>query len=117
MKFSLVTLHVNDMEKTLAFYNKLLEIPIVRRQPMGPGKELVFMGVNGEPNLEIIPSDTEVVYSGFSIGFDVENLAAIKERLAANGYMIKREMSPGPSFILCFLDGPNGEEVELVEYK
>lgn len=117
MKFALVTLYVKDMEKSLAFYNTLLEVPVIRRQAIGPDRELVFMGVDGEVNLELIPSDSEVVYSGFSIGFEVENLVTAKERLAASGYTIKREMSPGPTVTLCFLDGPNGEEIELIEYK
>ena len=51
MKYSLTTLQVNDMEKTIEFYNGLLGIPITRRQQIGPGKELVFMGMESEPNL------------------------------------------------------------------
>lgn len=114
MKFSLVTLYVNDMEKSLKFYSELLEMAIIHRQPAGPGKELIFLGIDGNVNLELIPSDTEVSYSGFSIGFDVEDLLIVKERLESNGYKIKREMSPSPVLTLCFFDGPNGEEVELV---
>ncbi len=117
MKFSLATLHVQDMEKAVAFYNGLLEIPIIRRQPIGGGKELMFMGVDGQPNLELIPSTEPVSYSGFSIGFDVEDLEAIKQKLAQNGYPVKHEMTAGPSTVLCFLQGPNGEEVELIYYR
>jgi lactoylglutathione lyase len=116
MKFSLVTLYVKDMEKSLTFYNRLLEMPIVGRHAIGQGKELVFLGTDGNVQLELIPADTEVVYSGFSIGFEAADLTGIKERLAANGYMIKREFSPAPTTTLCFLDGPNGEEIELIAY-
>jgi hypothetical protein len=105
------------MRKSLDFYNAMLEIPIISRQPIGPDKELVFLGVEGEANLELIPTDEDISYSGFSIGFEVDNLPAMKERLAANGYAIKREFSPEPSMTLCFLDGPNGEEVELIARK
>lgn len=117
MKFSLVTLYVKNMEKSLDFYHSLLRIPIVRRQPMGDGKELIFMGNESDVNLELIPSDSEMVYSGFSIGFEVENLAEVKESLATAGYPIAREIFPHPSTTLCFLEGPNEEEVELIEYK
>ncbi len=114
MKFSLTTLHVQDMQKALYFYHTLLEMPIVRRQPIGPDKELIFLGVEGEPNLELVPAEEGVQYSGFSVGFDVEDLAATKEKLAANGYPVKREMKAGPVLTLCFLQGPGGEEVELL---
>lgn len=116
IQFSLVTLHVHDMEKSLHFYNILLQIPILRKQAIGPQKELIFMGVEGQPNLELIPSDDMVSYSGFSIGFEVQDLAAVKNRLSSNGYAIKQEFSPSPSTTLCFLDGPNGEQVELIAY-
>lgn len=114
MKFSLATIYVNDMEKSLKFYHEILGLPIVKRQPVGAGKELVFLGEAGEANVELIPVDDKMTYSGFSIGFEVDNLEEMKARLAENGYSIKREITPGGSAVLCFLDGPNGEEVELV---
>lgn len=117
MKFALVTLHVHNMEQSLGFYNVLLEMPIVRRQSIGDKKELIFLGTNGDVNLELIPSDERISYSGFSIGFEVENLSMVKERLEKNGYVIKREITPNDSTTLCFIDGPNGEEVELIEYQ
>ncbi len=117
MRFSLATLYVRNTEKSLAFYNGILEIPVIKRQPIGPDKELVFLGVEGEANLELIPTDDDISHAGFSIGFDVENLTAMKERLAANGYTVKREFSPAPATVLCFLDGPDGEEVELIAQK
>lgn len=117
MKFALATLYVKDMEKSLEFYNKILEIPIVRRQLMGEGKELIFMGIDGEANLELIPADEKVNYSGFSIGFTVESLLSTKEKLNINGYTIKPEISPNNFTTICFLNGPNGEKIELIEYK
>lgn len=117
MKFALVTLYVQDMEKSLTFYNNILEIPIIKRQPIGSGKELVFLGIDNEVNLELIPSEDKITYSGFSIGFETKDLPSAKQRLADNGYAVKREFSPAPSTTLCFLDGPNGEQIELIEYK
>lgn len=114
-RFSLVTLHVNDMEKSLKFYTELLEMPIVRRLPYSGGREIVFLGVEGQPILELIPSDGFTTYAGISIGFEVEDLQAAKQRLAENGYVVAREFSPNPSLTLCFFDGPNGEEVELLK--
>lgn len=117
MKFALATVYVMDMEKSLAFYNELLGIPIISRQPFGPGKELVFLGIDGQANLELIPAEGKVIYSGFSIGFEVEDLKAVKEKLSQSGYAFKREASPQEGLTLCFFEGPNGEEVELIEHR
>ena len=114
MKFALTTLYVKDMEKSLFFYHELLGMPVLRRLSMGPGREMVFLGTTGDVNLELIASDATVTYAGFSIGFDVDDLVAAKERLAANGYVIKREINPAPTVTLAFFNGPNGEEVELM---
>jgi lactoylglutathione lyase len=104
------------MEKSLEFYNGLLGMPIVRRHNIESGEELVFMG-DGDLMLELIPSGGKISYAGFSVGFEVEDLPAIKERLRMHGYSVKREFSPDNSTILCFLTGPNGEDVELVGKK
>lgn len=110
-------LYVTDMEKSLEFYHDLLENPVLRKQPIGEGKELIFLGKEGGAVLELLPSDSAITYSGFVIGFEVENLSAVKARLENAGYPIKQEMNPNPSTTLCFLEGPNGEEVELIKYK
>lgn len=116
MIFSLTTLYVQDMEKSLSFYNGLLGLPIVRKQLLPNGQTLLFMGMQGQPLLELIPSEQAVSYSGFSIGFNVEDLPSLRQRLAASGYAIKREFSPDDTTILCFLNGPNGEEIELISH-
>ncbi|MDR2740593.1 MAG: VOC family protein [Treponema sp.] len=117
MKFALVTLYVENMEKSLEFYNKLLEIPIVGRHKIESGEDLVFMGMDDGVKLELISSNGKISYSGFSIGFEVDDLPAIKERLNVCGYSVKREMSPNNSTTLYFLTGPNGEDVELIGRK
>lgn len=117
MKFALTTLYVNDMKKSLKFYNEILGIPIIRHQTMGTNSEMAFLGIDGDVNLELITSDENIEYKGFSIGFNVDNLSEIKATLVENGYNIKHEMSPNPSLTLCFFTGPNGEEIELLEYK
>lgn len=116
MKFELTTLYVTNMEKSLHFYNEILEMPIVKRQPIGNGKELVFLGVEGEPNLELIPVEEAPDYSGFSIGFSVDSMAFIKERLRQNNFDVEPDEEPGEGPQICFFDGPNGEKIELIEW-
>lgn len=114
MKLSCFTLYTKDMDKSMAFYTGILGLSIVRRLPTGDGKELVFLGTEGGPTLELVPAEQGISYAGFSIGFEVEQLTETKKHLEENGYPIKREFRPNPSTTLCFFDGPNGEEVELI---
>ncbi len=116
MKFQLVTLYVKDMNKALEFYNGLLDLPILKRQKMGD-KELVFLGNVGNVNLELIETTEEIKYKGFSIGFEVNDIETLRDDLKQNGYLIKSEIKPNPYLTLYFLDGPNGEEIELIEQK
>lgn len=116
MKFALVTLYVNDMEKTLEFYNKVLGLAIIGRHSVGEGKELVFLGKKDVPCIELVSTDEPTSYSGFSIGFDVKNLEETKKTLAQNGYTIDKEMKTGDSGAICFFEGPNGELIELMSH-
>lgn len=113
----LLTLHVHNMEKSLAFYSTLMGLSILRRQPTGEGREMVFLGKDEVSCLELISSDTATAYTGFSIGFSVDDLVVTKERLAQHGYTIEQEFSPSPDTTLCFFDGPNGEKIELIASK
>lgn len=115
MKYALTSLYVADMEKALSFYEGLLGISVLRRVDT-PGGELVFLGEEGKPNLELVAQQGPVAYGGYSIGFEVEDLAGLKRRLAQAGYETHREFQPGPGTTLCFVKGPGGEEVELIAY-
>lgn len=116
MKFALVTLYVNDIEKTLDFYNNVLGLPVIGRHSIGEGKELIFLGEKDKPSIELVPTDEPTSYSGFSIGFDVTDLEVTKKTLAQNGYSIEREMNTGDTGIICFFTGPNGETIELMSH-
>lgn len=109
MRFAFTALFVKSMAKTLAFYNDILEMPILHRD----GNDMVVLGVQGEPGLELIASENEVSYSGFVLSFEVERLDALKEKLAQNGHPIEQEFHRNGA-TLAFLKGPNGEDVELI---
>lgn len=114
MKFSLATIYVKDMDKSLYFYNELLQLPLIGRHKMGPNAELAFLGIEGDANLELIANGKDNEYKGFSIGFTVENLDETLKLLEENGHPLIKEINPSPDMRLCFVNGPDGEEVELM---
>ena len=91
-------------------------MPVLRRQKVDENKELIFLGDKNGVQLELIQTDEEVVYSGFSIGYEVENLNETKKILINEGYEVINEFSPSEKIQLCFIKGPNGETIELIEY-
>lgn len=117
MQFAFITIYVRDMQKSLAFYRDLLGLEVLRGQPTADG-ELVFLGVPGQPTIELIyaPAFAGNTYTGFSVGFEVDSLDSASAMLTDAGYPLKRgPISPSPKVAFSFFEGPNGEEIQLIE--
>ena len=116
MKFNHVTLFVTDIEKSLSFYNGVLGLAIVRRIPGPTGP--VFLGIEGEPLVELIGGQEKPVFSGFSVGFGVDSLDEATKKMEDAGYKkLRGPISPNPSVKFSFFPDPDGAEIQLVEYK
>ncbi|NLW78182.1 MAG: VOC family protein [Ruminococcaceae bacterium] len=119
MKFDFVTLYVKDMAASLEFYHQLLGLTILRRFSIENG-EIVFVGANGQPAIELIagPDNAQNTYSGFSIGIEVASLDEATARLGQAGFpVIRGPVSPDGATRFSFIQDPNGIEVELIEYR
>lgn len=119
MGFDFATIYVPDLERSLRFYRDLLGLAVIRRHPIEDG-ELAFLGVAGQPSLEIIggPAQAGHTYGGFSIGIAVASLEEATEKLAKAGHpVIRGPFSPGPGVRFSFVKDPDGIEVELIEYR
>ncbi|MCL1994194.1 MAG: VOC family protein [Spirochaetes bacterium] len=115
MTFSHTAIYVQNLEKSLNFYEKVLGLAVTRRLgEAGP----VFLGVEGQPQLELIVAPQPVGFSGFFIGFVVPKLEEATKKLEAAGFpKTKGPISPNPKTEFSFFRGPDGEEVQLIEYK
>ncbi|HCX61202.1 MAG TPA: glyoxalase, partial [Clostridiales bacterium] len=56
MKFLWTTIHVKNMEESLAFYQDVVGLKLMNRFNAGPGMEISFLG-EGETKLELICSE------------------------------------------------------------
>jgi len=116
MKFIHVTLYVKDIEKSLSFYHGVLELPITRRLP-GPSGP-VFLGKEGEPQIELIGGQQKPVFSGFAIGFAVDSLDEATRKMENSGYKkLRGPISPNPSIKFSYFPDPDGVEIQLMESK
>jgi lactoylglutathione lyase len=112
------TIAINDMDATIAFYEKVLQVKEVRRFPAGPGREIAMLG-DGEAKLEVIcdagkPAEK---INGVSMGYPVGDLDGKRAELEAMGFRPGPVISPQPGVRFCFLEDPNGINVQFVEEK
>ncbi|HML46660.1 MAG TPA: VOC family protein [Clostridia bacterium] len=116
MKICWTTIHVGNLEKSLAFYRDLLGLSICRKMDHGK-TQIVFFGEEGQTQFEVICAEGESVENpgkGISVGFEVENLDAWIERFRNAGHAVTDPVSPG-KVRFCFVTDPDGYRIQLVE--
>ena len=117
-------LGIEEFEKTLAFYNGLLGMPVVRR--WGSGLNSAVMLDTGAGMLEIFANAAERLSAGAlrHLAFAVTDTDACVRAVRDAGYRITVEPTdiviasnpPYPARI-AFCTGPVGEEVEFFQEK
>lgn len=120
-KFLHTRMRVNDLEKTLEFYNKVFGFEITRRHESPRGSKLAFLAVpNSEEEIEItyFPASghVEVQEDLMHLAFEVESMDDFQKHLDAVGYKLSdgpTKSSSGSTF--AFVDAPEGYEIEVIE--
>lgn len=121
MKMEHIGIMVNNMDESLAFYQKILGLELRTREWLNEEVELAFLFFPEQPSVEV-----ELVYGGKvenegivnHLAFTVENIEAELLRFKEAGVKLVDEE---PRSILndhvkiAFFEGPNGEKLELVE--
>lgn len=112
---------VEDLERTVHFYSKVLGLTEVSRHSSPRGSQLVFFKApQSEELIEICsyPASGPVVVGPdlTHLAFEVPNLEAFATHAAALGY----PLSDGPTqtssgSIIAFIDAPEGYEIELIQ--
>lgn len=116
MKLNYITFMVRDIEKTIAFYQNLAGLKIVRRFNPGIG-EIVFMANSeNETNLEFIHIENtpKVQTSGMIVSFQTDdNLQELREKGIAMGYKPSGIVNLPPKPAHFTLADPDDIEVEF----
>ena len=106
------------MEKSLKFYQEIIDLPVDRRFKAEPGVEIAFLG-DEETKLELISNNTsrEVnIGLDISLGFEVESVDKMLAYLKEKGIEIHSgPFQPNPHIKFFYLLDPNGLKVQLVE--
>lgn len=99
MKLNYMTIMVRDLEKSLAFYQELAGLKLVRRFNPGPGEIAFLANGAGETMLELIQFDhaEKVEVKGMVLSFlAAEDLAVLREKALQLGYAPTEIISAGP---------------------
>jgi lactoylglutathione lyase len=114
-------MRVNDLERTVKFYEDALGLNVARRSVSPRGAQIVFLQTpNSEEEIEIchLPNSpgVQVQPDLVHLAFEVDSLDAFAAELEKKGYTL----SDGPTqtssgSTIAFIDAPEGYEVELIQ--
>ena len=114
-------MRVNDLERTVKFYEGALGLTVARRHVSPRGAQLAFLKTpNSDEEIEIcqLPNSPAVQVQPdlMHLAFAVDNLDSFAAELARKGF----KLSDGPTktgsgSTIAFIDAPEGYEVELIQ--
>jgi len=116
-------MRVNDIERTVKFYQEALGLTVSRRHTSPRGAQLVFLATpNSDEEIELcqMPAGqspaVQVQPDLMHLAFEVGDLAAFEAEIKRKGYAL----SDGPTktssgSVIAFIDAPEGYEIELIE--
>ena len=120
-KFLHTRMRVNDLDKTLDFYQKVFGLEVTRRHESPRGSKLAFLAVpNSEEEIEITyfpgSGPVKVQEDLMHLAFEVQSMKAFQEHLDQIGV----PLSDGPTqsssgSVFAFVDAPEGYEIEVIE--
>ena len=120
-KFLHTRMRVNDLERTLEFYQRVFGLEVARRHESPRGSKLAFLAVpNSDEEIEITyfpgSGPVKVQEDLMHLAFEVESMAKFQEHLDQIGV----PLSDGPTqsssgSVFAFVDAPDGYEIEVIE--
>jgi lactoylglutathione lyase len=120
-KFLHTRMRVNDLERTVKFYEEALGLKVSRRHTSPRGAQLAFIAVpNSDEEIELcqLPNSPSVAVQPdlMHLAFAVDNLEAFAAELARKGYPLSDGPTrTGSNSMIAFIDAPEGYEIELIQ--
>jgi lactoylglutathione lyase len=115
-------MRVNDLERTVKFYEQALELKVARRSISPRGAQIVFLATpNSDEEIEIcqMPPGSppvQVQPDLMHLAFEVEDLTAFTQAIEKKGFKLSDGPTPTNSgSVIAFIDAPEGYEVELIQ--
>ena len=120
-KFLHTRMRVNDLEKTLEFYQRVFGLEVTRRHESPRGSKLAFLSVpNSDEEIEITyfpgSGPVKVQEDLMHLAFEVKSMEEFQKHLNSLGVALSdgpTKSSSGSTF--AFVDAPEGYEIEVIE--
>ena len=115
-------MRVNDLARTVKFYQDALGLTLSRQHTSPRGAQLAFLATpNSDEEIEIcqMPPGAPAVQVQpdlMHLAFEVDDLAAFETAIKAKGYALSDgPTKTGSGSVIAFIDAPEGYEVELIQ--
>jgi lactoylglutathione lyase len=114
-------MRVNDLDRTVRFYEQALGLRVSRRITSPRGAQLVFLATpNSDEEIELcqMPGSPSVAVQPdlLHLAFAVDDLAAFAADLERKGFKLSDgPMKTNSGSLIAFIDAPEGYEVELIQ--
>ncbi len=115
-------MRVNDLARTVKFYQDALGLKLTRQHTSPRGAQLAFLATpNSDEEIEICqmpPGAAPVVVQPdlMHLAFEVDDLAAYEAAIKAKGFALSDGPTrTGSGSVIAFIDAPEGYEVELIQ--
>ncbi|MBP9742569.1 MAG: lactoylglutathione lyase [Burkholderiales bacterium] len=121
-------IRVKDLNKSIEFYNKVLNMEVIKKKDYPNGKfTLVFMGYGSEEETALIEltynwgvSEYELGNAFGHIAIEIEDMDKICQLAIQYGGRVTREPGPmkfGGERNIAFIEDPDGYKIELIEHQ
>jgi lactoylglutathione lyase len=115
-------MRLNDLERSVKFYEQALGLKVTRRHTSPRGAQLAFIATpNSEEEIELcqMPPGAEPVKVQpdlMHLAFEVEDLEKFAAELVKKGFALSDgPTKTGSGSVIAFIDAPEGYEVELIQ--
>ena len=115
-------MRLNDLERSVKFYEQALGLKVTRRHTSPRGAQLAFIATpNSEEEIELcqMPPGAEPVKVQpdlMHLAFEVEDLEKFAAELVKKGFTLSDgPTKTGSGSVIAFIDAPEGYEVELIQ--
>ena len=114
-------MRVNDLGRTVKFYQDALGLKLTRQHTSPRGAQLAFLQTpNSDEEIELcqLPNSPSVQVQPdlMHLAFEVDDIKAFVAQLEKKGYKLSDELTKTSSgAIIAFLDAPEGYEVEVIQ--
>lgn len=117
MQLKWVTIKVSNMERSLLFYTKLLNLEISDRFD-SEEHQIAMLGKAEDAKVELICEKNVKIKNpgnGISFGLEADDLDCLIDKLKEQGETVSGPISPNPHIRFFFVKDPDGYNIQLIE--